>query len=212
MEKNIIIIGPQGSGKGAQAEILVKNFKLAYFSMGDELRRISEEDSLLGKNIKLKMEKGELIDDETIMQVFSKWLEGNQNNQFILDGIPRTLEQLKLLDELLGQKNIKPLVLYLNISKDTAIKRLSTRKVCQSCRSIYGPFSSGYNENKCAKCQGDLVRRSDETPEAIEKRLQEYYNKTKPVIDFYKNSGQLIEINGEPPVPEVTKEIMEKLK
>jgi len=185
----IIVLGPQGSGKGTHSSKLSNVLNVPHISSGDILRDNVSKQTELGIKAKEYMDKGDLVPDEIVIQLMKKRFEESDcNDGFILDGFPRTLEQAKELDKI-AEIDI---VLYLEIPEWLAIERLGNRVVCKNCKEIYNLKSVRPKQDGiCDECGGELYQREDETPEAIKQRLNEYKEKTEPLIEYYKNKGIL---------------------
>lgn len=203
---NIVVMGPQGSGKGTQSELLSKRFNLAAVSTG----------ALYRKNIKEKNNLGKLAEKFTLKGIFgpnyltngmmkSELIKPRYRKGVILDGYPRNLAQAKFLEKL---RNID-LVILIDISQKEALKRLGGRRVCNHCGETAKTLK---NNTVCDKCGGKLMRRPDDYPKAIRKRLNIYQHETKPVVDYYKKQKKLIKINGEGMVDQVFSAIKSELK
>lgn len=206
---DIILFGMQGSGKGTQGERLAEKYSLKVFEMGGELRQMIQSGSELGQKIKGIVEAGNLVDDDTIVEVVGSFLTSVNTDQPILfDGIPRTLKQSEKLLNLLATYKRDAFAVLIKISEDEAIKRLTQRRVCEKCKGVYPP---SYKSDECQHCGGKLVVRHDDNLESIKKRLENYEKETVPVIkDFYERD-HLIEVDGEQPIEKVTKEMIEKV-
>jgi len=181
---NIAIFGPPGSGKGTQSELLLEKYKLEHISTGDILRNQIAKQTDLGMKAKLLIDKGQLVPDELIVQLLEvKMTEKNNANGFLFDGFPRNNTQAFILEDLLSRLNTSlTYMISLEVNQDELMRRLLER----------------------AKIQG----RSDDTEDVILSRFKEYENKTLPLIEFYKNKGIYISVNGIGTV----KEIFERIK
>lgn len=209
----IVIMGLPGSGKGTQAQKIAEKFQLKYLATGDIVRDFIKQDSATARQAKNLYQSGKLLPDELVTQMLEEQIKKVGGNRFIFDGFPRSPGQARGLEKIIKDfKLAQPLVLYLRICEKTVVDRLSKRFICPRCKSIFYPKSKGFFEKICPKCQVALVQRADDRPQAIKQRILESKNKLDPVLKFYKEKGQLIIINGEPPVPEVTKEIFKKLE
>lgn len=207
---NFVILGPQGSGKGTQASLLAQRFNLVVVSSGAVFREIAKEDSELGREIhELINIRGQLVRPELTAEVIkNKILKVSSEQGIILDGFPRTLRQYELLKDFwpeTGRGNFQ--AIYVGLSEEEAIERLSTRVVCELCGEAY---VAGTVES-CQRCGGTLVQREDDKPEAIRKRLELFNFDTRPLIAKLEQEGKLIRIDGSPAIEEVNKEILEKL-
>lgn len=211
---NFIILGPQGSGKGTQARLLSEKLNAPIISMGEISRKSRERNNEIGKTARYYYDKGMLFPTELIGKLLEKELEKmNLSKTIIFEGVPRNLKQVEVFNEILKKLKIpQPIMIYLNISKETGFKRINGRKVCSKCSTPILPADSNYSSGICAKCSGKLIVRPDDQSDAIKKRLDSYYKETEPVIELYRKSGNLLEINGEPSVDEVDKEVNEKIK
>jgi len=210
----LILLGPQGSGKGTQARFLVKKYHLQYLATGDIFREIAKKNTPLGKQIANYLNAGNLIPNDIMMAIFEKKLKSIDIPHGILfDGMPRTLNQAQLLDKMLSELNHPlPMVIYLRIKRQTAIDRSIKRRICINCNNTYLPGEPSYTRGICDNCGGKVISRSDDTPKVIANRLDQYYTETEPVTDYYRRNHRLIEIDGEPPVGEVTQKIITHLE
>ncbi|MFC2143620.1 adenylate kinase [Candidatus Aenigmatarchaeota archaeon] len=205
----IIMIGPQACGKGTQAKKISQDFKIPHISSGDLFREIRNEDSDLGKKVKELHDNGRLIDDETTVKVVENKIKQDDCEQgFILDGFPRNMYQAEALNKMSKIDH----VLYIKISNEVAIQRLSGRVQCKKCGAIFGIANPSRTEGICDDCGGVLYQRADDVTDAIQKRLNSYYEKTQPLIDYYKEKGVLHEINGERGIDEIYADILTILR
>ena len=180
---NVILIAPPAAGKGTQAEMLSKDYNLYHLSTGDLLRNVSNMDTELGRSVKKLIDNGNFVSDELMMKLLKEKIETLEDvNGIILDGVPRTLEQVKMLEELV---NID-YVIYLDVEKDIAMKRAVGRVTCPVCNSIYNIYFDNISDNKCNTCKVELSKREDDTEEKFNHRFDTYLLRTKPVIDYYK--------------------------
>ena len=169
---NIILIGPQGSGKGTQAKLLNEKLGFTHVSTGDLLRDHISRNTDLGKKAKEFVEVGKLAPDELVAELIKDKIIGL--NQFMLDGFPRTMKQVKLLEQTLAQLNKKiDAAIVVEITTEIALKRLGGRRQCQSCGKIYNVNTDGAITT-CPTCSGALVQRQDDFPQAIQTRLNYY--------------------------------------
>jgi len=206
---DIILFGIQGSGKGTQGKVLADKYGLKFFEMGGELRQIIDSKSPLGKKIKSIVASGNLVDDDTIMEVVGNFISNIPPEQPILfDGIPRTLKQSEKLLNLLAKNNRDAFAVLIKISENEAIKRLTQRRICKSCKGVYPP---SYKLDKCQICGGDLTIRNDDNMESIKTRLSTYEKETVPVINSFYERDHLIEVDGEQDIENVSKEMIEKV-
>lgn len=196
---NIILLAPPAAGKGTQAELLTEEYKLNHISTGDLLREASQEQNEFGNKLKTIMESGNLVSDETVLEVLNRYLDKTDNFNLLLDGFPRNIYQAEKLDELLKSKGSKiDYVFLLNVDKDTMLYRITGRRLCKSCGAIYNvnidPLKPKI-DSICDKCGNSLIARKDDNKETFEIRYQEYEKQTKPLIDYYLHQNNLYEID-----------------
>lgn len=201
--KVIILLGPPASGKGTQAKILAKRINYKYFGTGDLLRSEVEKGSDLGKKFATAMESGGLIPDELTDPLIKAKLGELKDFGVVIDGFPRNLHQVATLKQVFPEENF--LVLNIVLSADSVMERMLKRRICKKCGKI---FIIEIGEEKfCDVCGGKLIQRADDNPQVLAKRIKTYGEQTKPLIDYYKNIGKLSDIDGEPPIPGVTRGI-----
>ena len=206
---NIILFGPPGAGKGTQANNLVKFYDLHKVSTGDLLRNEVQKNSNLGNKIKFILDKGSFVSDDIINDLIEKILSNNKlYNRLIFDGYPRNLNQAKNLNLLLKQFNQKiSCVLCLNVDKESVTKRILGRQVCSNCGLIFNKYFK-LATNKNHTCEPKfLSKRSDDNEKTIINRFENYFSKTYPILDFYKELNLLHEINGIGEINGIFKEI-----
>jgi adenylate kinase len=195
----IILLGAPGAGKGTMAKLLEKMDGTVQISTGDILRSEVKDRTLLGKEAKTYIDRGDLVPDSVIMGIMERRLKKpDVQNGFSLDGFPRTIPQAEALDALLEKLNIRlDLVANLDVPRNVILDRLSTRRTCSnpSCQEIYNLKSNPPATNgTCRKCSSPVGQREDETAEAIMKRLDVYDEKTAPLIGYYAKKGMLLTI------------------
>jgi len=207
---NIIIFGPQGSGKGTQADILAERLNIPHITMGDLLRIEAKSDSALGQKIKELINQGFLVPDEVTLELLKNRLAKlDCENGFILDGYPRNLQQAQDLAE----NATVDLAMEIFITDAETLRRLSGRRNCAKCGSVFHlDFNPPKLDNVCDKCGSILIIREDDKEEVIKKRLAVYHNQTELLIDYYQKQNVYLKIDGMPSIPDVTKEIFNKLK
>ena len=211
---NIIFVGAPGSGKGTQASLVAQKLNMVHISSGDLFRQALEKGTELGKQAKTYMEKGALVPDEiTTQMVMERLSTPDSENGVILDGFPRNLPQAEALDGATGAmgKSIDK-VIFIKVSEEELIKRLSGRWLCRQCQAVYNEVNSPpKTEGKCDKCGGELYQRPDDKPETVKKRLDVYFAETAPVVDYYRRQDILSTVEGEDSVEEVTQRIVSAL-
>jgi adenylate kinase len=203
-----IILGPQGSGKGTQAKLLAKEFNLEHISIGDILRKEVASGSKLGKIIESYMCAGKLIPFDINNQLVKSAIEGRDN--IIVDGYPRTREQAKFL---FSNFKISGLIV-IDISEAESINRISKRLICTANNKIL--IEGSISEDDIRECEalgGKIIKRGDDKPLAIRKRLEIYHKETEPLIDLFKeNNIPIIRVNGEIPIDDLFSVLKEKFK
>ncbi len=192
----IIMLGAPASGKGSVAEILSDEFKIPSISSGDIFRKYISEGTEIGKKANEYITKGELVpDDITVELITSRLEEDDVKNGLILDGFPRTVNQAKVLDEMLEKKGKKiDIVVNLETPEDEILERITNRRICtnRDCKSVYNTvLHPSKVEGICDKCGSSLEQRDDDKLEKAKNRLQIYYKETAPVADYYKETGVL---------------------
>jgi len=214
---NVIIMGPQGSGKGTQARMLAKEFDLQIFETGSVLREIAKQDTETGRRInEIINVKGNIVPWDFMKEKIlgQKLSELDENKGIIFDGTPRILEEAEFWNGKLKEANRKiDYIFYIDISKEESIKRLSVRKQCRGKRHILIVGKDLQEEDlKCPICGSEVFRRKDDTPEKILHRLEWSKKLLDPVLEYYESKNMLIEINGEQSVEEVFEEIVSHIK
>ena len=206
---NIILFGPPGSGKGTQADNLVKDFNLYKISTGDLLRKEIKNNTLLGIKNKSVIDKGLLVSDDIINDLMEKVLSDKKiNNRLIFDGYPRNINQAKQLDLLIKKYNQKiSCVLCLNVDKDTIIKRILGRQTCFNCGLIFNEYFKPATSKNHSCDVKFLNKRPDDNEKTVLHRFETYLEKTLPILNFYKELNLLHQINGMAKIDEIYKEI-----
>lgn len=211
--KNVLFIGPPGCGKGTQSANISLQHGYLKLSTGDLLRKISNDDSELGKRVSATLSKGDLLSDEMVNQIVSDFYSKcNKDAKIILDGYPRNLFQAEELDKILSDhgENID-LVFHFMVNDNLLIKRITGRYTCKSCGAIYNSYFCPTTKDQiCDHCgSSEFQKRNDDNEEVVKNRLDVYKNITSPLIKFYKN--KIREINAEKSADEVYKQIVSYL-
>jgi adenylate kinase len=206
--KAIVLFGAPGSGKGTQAEQVCKQFNYVHVATGDLFRENLKNNTDLGKLAKGFMEKGALVpDDVTAAMLKDRLQRGDEATGYMLDGFPRTLPQAEMLAKILQELAITLVaVIYIKVSDQVIIDRLGGRLICRNCQAPYHltgkpPKKAGV----CDACGGELYQRADDNPQTVKARLDTFHNQTAPLIEFYRNGGLLVDIDGEVGLANVTK-------
>jgi adenylate kinase len=193
----IILLGPAGSGKGTQADLIQKTYGFPKISTGDLLRRAVQEGSELGKMVRQEMEQGKLVDDEIVLELIRERISRPECQAgYVLDGYPRNLNQALKLEEL---ENDRPETVFeILITESEILRRLSGRRVCLQCGAVYN-----INNNKpkvdgiCDYCGSPVIIREDDKPEVIKERFRIYLEIINPLIEHYLQKKVLFQIDGE---------------
>lgn len=210
MHKNLIFLGPPGTGKGTIAQMLNKKYGIPQISTGDLFRENLKNNTPLGKKVKTYMESGKLVPDELTFEMLKERIgQKDCKNGFILDGFPRTLAQAELLEK---HKLKIDHVLNFTASQKTILDRIAGRWTCKGCGAIFHeknipPKAKG----KCDHCGGELYQRDDQKPDVVKVRLKEYEEKTHPLVEHYTKKKLLANIHTERGVNEIFEEVEEAL-
>ena len=210
----IILLGAPGAGKGTQAIYVAGKLNLVHIATGDLFRQAIEQGTELGIQAKAYMEKGILGPDEiTIRMVFERMSNPDCESGVVFDGFPRNLKQARALDEALAkQAKAIDMVVYIKVSEEELLRRLSGRWICRDCQTPYHAVNSPPKVwGRCNQCGGELYQRPDDTEETVKKRLRVYFTETAPLIDYYTRLGKLMEVDGEGSIDGVGKRIIAAL-
>ena len=203
---NIILLGPQGSGKGTQAELLVTKYGLLHFEAGRVLRSIPEVQDTLNR--------GELVTDEYVRLIAWDFINKHNKNQgFLFDGYPRSVAQYEHLKDMLMKFGKKlDAVINIEISAEESIRRLSGRRTCTKCGETYNVITADQPKGeRCDKCGGVLVQRADDQPEAVKRRLEIYRQQTHAVFEKAVREGIGFEVSGEQAIADIHDQIVSRL-
>ena len=209
---NIILIGPQGCGKGTQAQGILSKYGQTYIEAGAMIRQqtlLQDKKSTILNH--LVNQEGVLIPDGIIMDIVCDKIEKTPSPQgYLFDGFPRSIDQYISLKEYLAEKQIKlDAGIYIYISDEEAVKRLGGRRVCTVCKKSYSLFLEP--ERTICECGGELKKRVDDEPEAIQQRLNEFHSHTTPILKLMQEDKILIEINGEQSIEQISLDIQRHL-
>lgn len=212
IKNHIVMMGPPGSGKGTQAQILQARLGIPTYSVGEMLRRVSAEDTELGRKVKALIDKGSLVPDEVSSEIVAHTMKTRDVHEkgFILDGFPRSLGQAEALTHILEEEGLSlDVVLLLEVPDNFIEERIIGRYACARCGSMYhGKFNPPKAGDACDVCGGkEFVRRADDNLETVQKRLEIYRAVTMPVIPYYEEKGLLVSVDGSGPINVVSEKI-----
>ncbi len=212
---NIILIGAQGSGKGTQAEKLSQSFGISHVASGDLFRKAISEGTELGKQAKAYLDRGELVpDDLTVAMVLDRIKEPDCARGVLLDGFPRTIAQAQALDKGLQQAGQQiDLATYLSVPREELLNRLSGRYICRAQQHVYNIRTNPPKVPGVCDIDGsELYQRSDDTGEAVQKRLDIFFNETIHLLDYYGQQQKMVEINGNQAIDKVQAELVKQIE
>jgi adenylate kinase len=194
----IVVMGPQGAGKGTQAQMLAERYELPLVATGDILREIALTETPLGHEVRRTQAEGQLVPDDILAEVVRARLSRSDCERgCILDGFPRTLPQAQLLESIAMELGHRISVISIEVPRDLLFKRLAGRRTCSACGAIYHvDFKPSKIEGVCDLDGQPLFTRSDDNEEAIARRLALYDEKTRPLLDYYAESGRLNRVDG----------------
>nr|WP_317282530.1 adenylate kinase [uncultured Sellimonas sp.] len=210
----VIMLGAPGAGKGTQAKKIAAKYQIPHISTGDIFRANIKEGTELGKKAKTYMDEGMLVPDELVVDlVVDRVGQEDCKNGYVLDGFPRTIPQAEALDKELSSIGDKvDLAIDVEVPDENIIKRMSGRRACVGCGATYHiEYAAPAKENICDVCGKELVLREDDKPETVQKRLNVYHEQTKPLIDYYRQSGILKIVDGTQEIDHVFRQIEEVL-
>lgn len=205
---NVLIFGPPGSGKTTHSKGMLEKYKLFYISSGDIIRNEIANQTELGREMNKFLSKGDLIPDSVVNVLVLGKLR-RVRNDFIMDGYPRSAEQVLALENYLYDHGIKlDLALDIFIPKDVSIERISGRRICPKCGAVYHvKYNPPKNPGRCDICGSELIQREDDKPEIVAKRYEIYTKNMRPIIKFYRKQGIYVKIKGDGGVEDVWERI-----
>src|SRR3989344_5471924 len=208
--RNIVLLGAPLTGKGTQGRIISEKFGIPHISSGDMYRQLVSEGNPIALEAKKVVERGELFSDELAIKILKERLSKNDcENGYILDGVPRTLNQAVIIDEM--EDVDITYAIFIDTPDNVLIKRAKTRTMCCNCKRSYGKEISPEKEGIC-ECGGELQQRKDDREEIVIKRLETYMRQTEPLIAFYSEKGLLTIIDGDQKPDEVTSDLIAALR
>jgi adenylate kinase len=211
---NLILFGAPGAGKGTQTGSLIETYRIPAIATGDMLRAQRRAGTSLGDQVKGFMDRGELVPDQLMIDIIRDRLQQpDAIKGFILDGFPRTVAQAQALDDMLEQLSRRiDAVIYLRVSRQVLIDRLSHRYSCRTCDAVYN-FTPAQAKDLplCTNDGGELYQRTDDQPEIVARRIDVFLKHTAPLIDYYTAQEKLENIDGQMTVDEVREDITRRL-
>ena len=197
---NLVLFGPPGAGKGTQASIICQRYFLVHLSTGEAIRAEISKGSDLGQHVQATVAAGDLIDDEMVTNIVDEFIRSHrsESDSYLFDGYPRTTQQVHDLDMVLEKHRLTiPAVVNVDVPDDVLKQRITGRRVCPSCGRAYNVLTlPDGDKTHCPDCGIDLVRRKDDSPEAVEERLRVYHEQTEPVLTLYEQRGLLSTVDG----------------
>lgn len=212
---NIILMGLPGAGKGTQASEIIKKYPIPHISTGDMFRKAIKDQTDLGKEAKLYMDRGELVPDEVTVGIVKERIsEDDAKKGFLLDGFPRTIDQAEALNSILNELGREiDAVVNIDVPEEELMNRLTGRRICEVCGTTYHlVFNPPKVEGACDLEGGKLYQREDDNPETVANRLDVNVKQSKPILDFYSQKGVLKNIDGSRNINEVTEDVISILE
>jgi adenylate kinase len=196
---NVILIGPPGSGKGTQAELLRDRLGFVHYSTGDVFRDHIARKTPVGLEVEEYVVSGRLVPDETVLEVVNAFLVDHAGKPILFDGFPRTIPQAEGLAEVLAGHDVHvDAAVLVDLSDEEVVTRLTARRQCRNCGRIYNlSFKPPKQNGVCDVCGGELYQRKDDSEKTIRERLRVYHEQTEPVIRYYSEQGRLQRVAGE---------------
>jgi adenylate kinase len=218
----VILLGPPGAGKGTQSKRITEHYRIPQVATGDLLREHVKEQTPLGREVEAIMARGELVPDHLVCDIVAWRLrQPDAARGFVLDGFPRTRRQATWLDAFLKLEFFEsgkwaawlPIVLRIEVDYNKVLLRITGRRTCPTCGTIYNVYSNPPRVDElCDKEGAKLVMREDDCEEVIRERLEAYERQTKPVAEHYRKLGRLVVINGDQSVDEVAAAILKEIE
>lgn len=211
--KNIIFIAPPAAGKGTQSDLLVKKYGYNHISTGDILRQEVNKNTDLGIKINNLMQNGSFVGDDIVSKLLIQTLN-ESDKPFILDGFPRNLKQIDMLEDILKALNKKiDIVIYLDVPYEELLKRVVGRQLCPNCKKLYNKFfARPLVENICDECNTSLIVRSDDNEDTFKNRYDSYILNTYPILNYYEKCGILKKVQNVLSIEDIFKEIEKVIK
>lgn len=208
----IIMLGPPGSGKGTQGDLIEKRYGFPKISTGDLLRLAVSESTALKKKAEAQMKRGGLVEDEIVLDIVKKRiLNDDCRLGYVLDGFPRNISQAKKLEEMDG--NRQEIVIEIHLPEEIIVQRLSARRICPQCAAVYNILNTKpKREGMCDACGSRLFHREDDQRKVIKERLRVYRQQTEPLIGYYQKKGSLQRVDGSREIEDVFQNISSLLE
>lgn len=208
---NLILLGAPGAGKGTQAEVICDRLGIPAVSTGNILREAMKKGTEMGMKAKAYIDSGALVPDDVIISIIKERLAADDcRGGFILDGVPRTVAQAEALEEMGVEIDA---VIDIEVPDEVIVKRLSGRRVCAACGASYHTiYKPSTRPDMCDRCGGKLIVRKDDEPSTILERLNVYHEQTEPLVEFYRQRGKLVVVEGQEVVADTTRLLFEKLE
>ncbi|MFC2061968.1 adenylate kinase [Elusimicrobiota bacterium] len=209
MNFKIVMLGMVGAGKGTQAKKLGDYLNIPHISTGDIFRDAVKRETELGVKASRIMKEGGLVPDEIVLAIVKERVGlQDADRGYILDGFPRTLNQAVEWDNI----EAPDIVFYIDVSQEEVVRRLKGRRVCEDCNGQYNIYLDKHTGEVCTECEGELIKREDDEEDTVMVRIKNYFEQTKPLIEYYQEKDLLIEINGEQYINEIFESIKTKLE
>ncbi len=211
----VVLLGGPGAGKGTQAERLSQNLGIPQVSTGDLFREHLKKGTKLGVLARGYMDRGELVPDQvTVDMVRDRLSRPDAARGAILDGFPRTIAQAEALNGLLAELDSQlSVVPYIQVPEDVLLERLAGRWTCKKCGAMYHQlFNPPQEAGVCDRCGGELYQRPDDTPETQKHRIEVYFEQTAPLIQYYREKGLLVEVDGRQGIEDIQADLLEIIK
>ncbi len=212
---NLILMGLPGAGKGTQAEKINEKYNIPHISTGDMFRLAIKEGTELGKQAKSYMDQGDLVPDEVTIGIVKERLgKDDCKDGFLLDGFPRTIAQADALQSILTEMNESiDYVLHVDVPQEKLMERLTGRRICPTCGATYHiVYNPPKEEGKCDKDGSELIQREDDQEETVKNRLDVNIKQLQPLLDYYKEKGYLVTLNGDRDIDQVFQDIQAKIE
>ncbi len=215
--QHVVFVGPQGAGKGTQAAAVAPHFSLTHLSTGDLLRDIMKAESELAGEVRAIMDRGDLVSDETMARILFDALDRRAEAGTVcgalFDGFPRNAEQAAILERaIVNRGDTLAAVVSIDVPRDVLMERLTGRLVCRSCgRTYHRLFNPPAVDGVCDVDEGELYVRSDDTPDAVNRRLEIYYGQTEPLLAMWRERGLVLDVDGNDDIAVVSANIVHTL-